>query len=250
MIRGESNKEYFFILYLKRPKSEEANDKVEFTNSGDKNKDKDNIPKCIQTKEENDQIVKIFKFSSKLIKDNKLSFKFLFDSKKYQVNLENLKDKTFIFDADITINGKKLEQTKKSYSEKMNYFDEALSTQKEYEKLKILYLDSINLCNRKPSFHFLINIFVKVYNTELCSKLLEIFTKKIEKFLDNTNKELQKYKCDLQQIFENREQSISKYSLDQTDFYGLILCYMFICNNEKYRELFDILSKTKKTKRH
>lgn len=249
MIRGESNKEYFFILYLKRPKSEEANDKVEFTNSGDKNKDKDNIPKCIQTKEENDQIVKIFKFSSKLIKDNKLSFKFLFDSKKYQVNLENLKDKTFIFDADITINGKKLEQTKKSYSEKMNYFDEALSTQKEYEKLKILYLDSINLCNRKPSFHFLINIFVKVYNTELCSKLLEIFTKKIEKFLDNTNKELQKYKCDLQQIFENREQSISKYSLDQTDFYGLILCYMFICNNEKYRELFDILSKNEEDKK-
>ncbi len=59
----------------------------------------------------------------------------------------------------------------------MNYFEEALNVQKEYEKLNILYNDSINQCEKK-SFPFLINIFVKIYNTELCPKLLDLFNKK------------------------------------------------------------------------
>ena len=214
MIKEKANKEYFFLLELKKLKVEDANDKVEFTNP----KDKDNAPKCIQTKEENDKIVKVFKFNSKLIKDNKASFEFFFDGKKYKLNLENIKDKTFIFDTTLQISNKKIEQ-KLSYPEKMNYFDEALNTQKEYKKLNLLYNDSIKLCDKKKSFDFLINIFVKVYNTDLCTKLLEIFNKNIEKLADEINKEkLQKYKFAFNQICENIDETISKLSLGKTDF--------------------------------
>lgn len=34
------------------------------------------MPKCDQTKEENDTIVKIFKFKSNLVKENKAKFEF------------------------------------------------------------------------------------------------------------------------------------------------------------------------------
>ena len=90
-------KEYFFILDLKKPDSEEENDIVEFT----KITDKENLPKCILTKEENDKMVKIYKFNSKLIKDNKASFEFFFNRMKYKLSLDNIKDKTFLFGATL-----------------------------------------------------------------------------------------------------------------------------------------------------
>ena len=256
MISDKSIKEYFFILDLRKPSCEEENNKVEFIDpeNKDKDNDKDNLPKCIQTKEENDKIVKIYKFNSKIIKNNKAEFEFLYDSKKYKIRL-NPKDKIFIFDTEVTFqsNNIPVEQTKIDLSEKMNYFYEALSTQKEYEKLNVLYLNSIELYKKKSSFDFLINIFVKVYNTDLCSNLLDIFSKKInekaidkisEKAIDTIYKEkIQKYKFDFEQIFDNRADIIKKYSLNSINFYGLIIGYFYICNNEKYGELLDILSK-------
>ena len=161
------------------------------------------------------------------------------------MSFDKPKDKTFLFDVDITSQSSKrgLDQTKIDITEKMNYFDEALSVQKEYEKMKTLYNDSINLCNKKSSFQFLINIFIKVYNTELCSKLLDIFCKKIDKLVENNNKEnLQKYKFDFDQIIENRDDIVSKFNLNPIDFYGLIFCYLNICNKEKFKELFNKLS--------
>ena len=98
------NKEYFFLLDLKKPTSEEANDKVEFTNL----KEKDALPKCIKTNEENDKIVKVFQFNNNITKDNKVSFEFYFDGKKYKVNIENMTDKTFIFDVFLKMQGKRL----------------------------------------------------------------------------------------------------------------------------------------------
>ena len=78
MIKKKASKVYLFLLDLKKPKLEDANDKVEFTNL----KDKNNAPKCIQTKEENDKIVKVYKFNSKLSKIIKLILNF-FEGKKY-----------------------------------------------------------------------------------------------------------------------------------------------------------------------
>lgn len=69
------------------------------------------------------------------------------------------------------------------------------------------------------------------------------FVKKIDKFIENNKKEnLQKYKLDFDQIIENRDDIVSKFSLNPIDFYGLIFCYLNICNKEKYKELFYKLS--------
>jgi hypothetical protein len=126
----------------------------------------------------------------------------------------------------------------------MNYFYDALNSQKEKEKLSNLYLDSIELCSSKSDFTFLINIFVKLYNTDLCSKVLELFDKNEEKFLEKLNKEnLQKYKFDFDTICENKDENISKFLLNKTDLYGLLLCYWYFCKKEKFRELFDSICK-------
>ena len=37
--------------------------------------------------------------------------------------------------------------------------------------------------------------------------------------------------------------------MDPFDFYGLILCYLNICNNEKFKELFCKLSKKEESKK-
>lgn len=92
---NKPDKEYYFLLDLKKPNSEEANNKIEFTI-------KNNAPKCIQTKEEKDYIIKIFKV---ILKENKASFGFFFNSKQYKVNLDKLRDKTFIFDAGLESSG-------------------------------------------------------------------------------------------------------------------------------------------------
>ena len=124
MTDSRKKKEYFFLLFLKRSCTGEANENVEFTNSDDKS----NIPKCILTKERNGYIIKVFKFSKELKGDHKAHFEFFYDGKQYKLNLDKLRDKTFLFDVDIVqSNNKKLEQTKIDISEKMNYFDEALN---------------------------------------------------------------------------------------------------------------------------
>ena len=242
--KDKKSKEYFFILCLKKVYSEEANDKVQFTNS----KEKDNIPKCILTKEKDNFIVKIFKFTPSA-HETQFKFEFLYDGKNYELTLDRLRDKTFLFDVD-TNNKRKLDQIKIDISEKMNCFAEALNTQKESEKINILYDDALNLFIKKPSFEFLINIFVKIYNTDLCTKLLDNFNKKKENLFEDTNKEnLLKYKFDFDQIIENHEEIISKFSLNPTDFYGLILCYLNICDKKNYKELFDKLSKKEEGKK-
>ena len=220
-------REYFFLLSLKISYSEETNKKVVFTNS----EDKSNIPICILTKEMKGYIIKIFRFSNKLILDNQAHFDFFCNGNKYQLKLDKLRDRTFIFDVDIVQNNRKLEQIEIDISEKMNYFDEVLSLEKEYDKKNILYNDSINICDKKQNFQFLINIFVKIYNTELCSKLLDVFNKNKSKLVENNNKEnLTKYKFDFDSILESLEEIISKFSFNLIDFYGLILCYLNICN--------------------
>ena len=232
-------KDYFFLLDLKKPNSEDANDKVEFTNPADK----DSQPKCIKTKEENDKIVKIFKFSHKLSKNPKPSFEFFFNGKKYKLNIENIKEKTFIFDVSLLIHNAKIEQGKISLAEKMNYFYEALISQNENKKLTTLYLDSINLCKKKLNFDFLINIFIKVQKTNLCSKVLELFSQNTAKFVEKIKKEsLQKYKFEFEQICENIDNGSSEISSNKIDFYGLILCYFNNFDKKYYKQLFDKLS--------
>jgi hypothetical protein len=83
-----TNKEFFFLLYLNKPKTEE-NDQVKFIGL------KENAPKCIWTKEENDKIIKIFTFNNKVTKESKAVFEYYFAAKKYNISLENIKGKHF-----------------------------------------------------------------------------------------------------------------------------------------------------------
>ena len=240
------NKEYFFLLDLIKPISKEVNVDVEFINQIDK----DRQPKCIKTKEESSKIVKIFKFSHNptIFQKDSFEFEFLFEGKKYQLIIKNTKDKTFIFDVSLQMYNKELDQGKISQSEKMTYFYEALVNKNENNYLNTLYLDSIDHCKKKPSFDFLINIFVKVNNTDLCQRILGLFSQNAAKFVETINKEnLEKYKFDIDQICENIDNKISEFSLNQIGLYGLILCYFNICNKEKYQQLFDKLSENQNT---
>ena len=245
---SKSDKDCFFLICLKKPNLE-GNDEVKFIIP------KENSPKCIKTKEDDNNIIKIFKFDARLINDNKAIFEFSFEEKKYKITLENLKGKTFIFDTILQLQkpglfgGEQKIEQKLGLSERMNYFIEALDSKKENDKLDILYADSINLCSKKPNFHFLINIFIHVYNSNLCSNLLDVFNKNIEKpgQKDNIDKDiLLKYKFDFEQICENPEDIISKFSLKRIDFYGLILCYLNNCRFDKYNEMFEKLYKADK----
>jgi len=218
------------------PLKEEVNEEVIFSHP------KDNFPKCIYTKEENGILIKVFKFSGK-IKDY---FEFSFDEIEHKLSIDNPKEKTFLY--DITLKRKdpqnngiysKLEQNKLGDPDKMNFFTEALTAQKETDKLETLYSDSIKLFSKTPKFHFLINIFVHVYNTKLCSSLLEEFSKKIEekKMKDVfDDKNLEQYKFNFDQICDNIEDTISSSSLSKIDFYGLVLCYLNNYGNNKYQK--------------
>ena len=207
------NKECFFLIYLEKPKSD-SNDEMNFTSP------KEDCPKCIRTIEDKEHIIKIFKFSRKLIRDNTVSFEFSYDQKNYKMTIENINEKTFLFSIDLfqikskyilNIVYSKIDQSKIGLPEKMNYFYDAI--RKENDKIDILLSDSINLCSKRPSFHFLISIFVGVCNTTMCTNLLEVFEKYID-FLhikDNINKEQllqykltsRKYVKRLKKLFQN-----------------------------------------------
>ena len=67
---------------------------------------------------------------------------------------------------------------------------------------------------------------------ELCKNLLNVFSENIDKpgQKDYINKEkLIQYKHYFEQICENSEDLISKYSFNKIDFYGLILSYLNCC---------------------
>jgi len=144
----------------------------------------------------------------------------------------------------------KIEQNKIDNSDKMNYFMESLKEIKQTDKLDILYTDSIKLYSKKPNFKFLIQIFIYVYNTNLCSSLLNEFNKNIEKPLQIDSiieNGLEKYNDYFDDICDKAEDLITSNSLDKIDFYGLILCYLNNYFTEKFNEQFKKLYKENKS---
>ena len=242
---SNQDKDYYFLIYLKIPSKEIPTEEIKFLSP------KDNAPKCIYNKEENGSLIKVFKYSG-IIKDQ--SFLFSFGKNEYKLIIEHPKEKTFFF--DIILQEKKnyifskIQQNKFGDAEKTNFFYDALIAQEEKNKIDILYRDSLNIFSKDPKFHSLINLFVRIYNTNLCAKLLEEFSKKINEkkikdIVDNQN--LGQYEYNFDQICENMEKTISTNSLDKQNFYGLILCYLNNYRNEKYKNVFkDLYNKDKK----
>ena len=244
--------EYFFLIYFTNIKEIQDND-IKFKN--EKNNPKCIFTKKIEPKDGNPKLIKIFKYSFEKKEMMKKNFEFSLSSKEYQLEIKNKKEKSFFnFVFQIILQEKgifnsKIEQNEINIYDQMNYFIEALNRNKETDKLDLLYLDSIFLYSKKPNFHFLITIFVNVYNTNYCSKLLEEFNKKIDEPLQKDKimeENLDKYKEIFVDICQNTEDLISSFSLNKIDFYGLVLCYLNNYINEKYQEKFNELYKNDK----
>ena len=189
------------------------------------------------------------------IKEKKnISFEFFYDNQNYKLTIEKIKYNKFIFDIILQMKqyrfwNTKIEQNQIQIHEKMNYFIEALETINEDDQLEILFNESIELYSKKTSFEFLINIFIKVYNTQLCSNILNEFSKNKENPSQKNNiisDSLLKFNDIFINICENSEKVIEKYSVNEIDFYGLVLTYLNNYNEIKFKEKFNELYKKSK----
>ena len=252
-MKKEANKEkeYFFLIYFEILKDREDPGDIKF-------KSLENFARCILSKkvESNEgraKLIKVFKYIGDL-SSNK-DFEFIYDENEYYFTLGNIKD-TFIFNfiPIFTKNKKdsltsKIEQNKIGFKERMIYFMEALKKNNEADKLDILYNDSITTYSKKPSYHFLINIFIYVYNTKYCSTLLEKFANNYDIIIikDNIVEEsLEQYKEKFVEIYNNSSDIVSSNNLNKIDFYGLVICYLYNFLNEKYKDIIDKLYKKDK----
>ena len=121
----------------------------------------------------------------------------------------------------------------------MNIFYSAITSSSGNDKaLTNLYVDSITLYGKNPSFEFLINIFVKIYNNiDLCFSLFKEFNKNLKNNSEVSNANLQKFKETFQDICDKSE-NIVKINPDiSTNYYGLILCYLNNYDFQKFSEL-------------
>ena len=241
-------KEYFFLIFFDNIKDIEGIGEVKIQN-------KENCPKCIftkkiETKGGNGRLIKIFKYIGK-IKDQ-INFSFSFDDDNYSYMSEKAQGTFIFYQIIFKIHGgnKKKFENKMDIYDKMNYFIECLNKNKETDKLEILYSDAINVYSKIKNFHFLINIFVNVYNTKFCALLLQKFSENISisTLKDNIiDVSLEQYKYYFDDICKNAEDIISSYKLNKIDFYGLILYYLNNFITEKYCEKFNELYKSDKT---
>ena len=86
---------------------------------------------------------------------------------------------------------------------------------KEESKLDILF----NLYAIKPTFEFLINLFIRSYNNKNNPFLLDFKNPKIVlKNIKICNK-------DFKDIYSNLENLMKNNCYEPIDFYGLLLCY-------------------------
>ena len=154
VLKNELKKIYFIILFKR--KKEEKSDDFKFKNN--------NEPKCIFSKINESKhsflYIKIFKYNIKIGKKrNQINLEFSIDNENYRISFD-VKDNSFIFNVDLEkyiyfVNIKMIiDQNVISLGEKMNYFIESLIQSKEEDKLKDLYLDSINLYSKKKVLIF------------------------------------------------------------------------------------------------
>ena len=243
---SEDSKDYFFLIYLHNLKENSENNEIRFNSENQS-------PLCIYKKtleEENDKTIFIFKFSIGNYKNKKnCNFDFSYGEKDYKITLD-LRDKTFIFSPILIQNTSKIEQNKIEYADKMNYFKKSLENENEINKLNILYKDAIKLFSAFSNFQLLINIFINIYNSDLCSILLNEFSKLrtndklLEKEFQNKDSEIILNYLD--DIFKDKENLVSSKSLNKIDFYGLILSIYNNCFNVQYEEKFNDLLKNDK----
>ena len=97
----------------------------------------------------------------------------------YIISFSLKEKKSFIYDAVLTKGHKYLPniaQETIDYQDKLDLFFEALKENKEENKMKELFQETIELYSKKKGFSFLISLFVKVYQEkDLCKILIKNF---------------------------------------------------------------------------
>ena len=97
----------------------------------------------------------------------------------YIISFSLKEKKSFIYDAVLTKGHKYLPniaQETIDYQVKLDLFFEALKENKEENKMKELFQETIELYSKKKGFSFLISLFVKVYQEkDLCKILIKNF---------------------------------------------------------------------------
>ena len=261
-----SSKElYIFIIY---PKNKDIqNNEITFTDKKaliqniytekDEKYKKDNIIVLKYTMKNNSKKPPPKKEDTKEKKGNKkeqVKIEFIADKeKKIKYIIEfDLGDKIFIYEPKLTNSGgfygtkKVIPQKTLSYSEKMNIFYSALTKEAENEGvLSSLYKDSIILYGKNPTFEFLVNLFVKVYNNiDICKMLLKEFKNSLKKESQKSEiyiENLLKFKDTFQDICDKSENKIKENQDIIIDYYGLILCYLNNYNFPKFSEIVNHL---------
>ena len=268
-IEKEDLIEIYFIIVYSRDQKESPNDMI-FS------EECKIIPEVILSEEiktSNDKYTykKVLKINNNEHKKNAdISFFLDKDDYKYYISFE-IKDKTFIYDVSLEKRVKYLSNIKKiniiensiKYEDKFNLFIEALEKRKEGNKMKKLYLETIELYSKKSSFSFLIYLFSKVYEEKnSCELLLKKFYEMNINIQKNKNDSKnnsdrkpnlgQKFNSLIIKISEKSDNLIKSNGYNPIHFNGILFCYLnyydyniFENNiNKLYIENSDILYET------
>ena len=253
-------KELYFIIYYQR-KQKENPEEIIFS------EECVHAPQAIFIKEiktDNNKFTykKVFKYKNNEEKKNvELVFFFGEKKEKYIINFE-INNKTFIYDVDLNIGHKFLDNIPKEninqkiieYEDKLELFLDALKQNKEENKIEVLYQETIELYSKKSIFSLLISLFTKVYQeNKLCKSLLQIFYDmniKIgkEEIRNNLNSdrnlELENEFNSLMTKVETESENLIKTNeYPPIHFYGLLICYFNYYDYKTYESLVDKLYK-------
>ena len=169
--------------------------------------------------------------------------------------------KTFIYEVDLKKCNKYIDNVPKEninrkvidYEDEFNLFLEALKQNKEEEKNKELYKETIELYSRNNSFILLISLFTKIYQEkDLCCLLLQKFydininCKDLEKkdSISDKKEKLEKLNSLMAKIASESEKLIKENDYNPIHFYGIIICYLnnydYITYENLINQLYDI----------
>ena len=241
-IEKEDLQEIYFIIIYSRDQKEGPKD-MTFSEECKM------IPDIILNKEikiNNDKYTykKVFKLNNiKHKKNAEFSFFLGKDNYRYYISFE-IEDKTFIYDVSLKKRDKYLDKIpkfniiqKSKYQDKFYLFIEALKENKEENKMKKLYLETIELYSKKNSFSFLISLFCKIYQEKIsCELLIKKFyqmnidiAKEKNDNKNNSDREPNlgdKFNSLMEKISEEAENIIKSNGYDPIHFYGILFCYL------------------------
>ena len=163
--------------------------------------------------------------------------------------LFSTKENSFVYETELKKGNKYLDNIIKEdinqkiipLHNKLDIFLEALKENQESNKIEKLYSETIDLYKKKKKFSLLISLFLKLYDKykNLCIKLMNTFEKINNKENTDKDKDLAEYLDTFTQIFTNSEDFIQKNGYKDTQFYGILFCYLSNYNKEGFPKIVE-----------